>query len=711
MPLRSPLHVQPTHPSHRAPRRRLRPVVLAAVVAGLAPLGATASTAYGDLNNFDAVNDTGSECHGFEIELDDVRSTDITYTYDWNHFGAPKIREDNSDPAHPRTFVRYEARKNADGTWVDGSFTRVPTAVLTPTDGHFCTDTSNYSYGCEHFGVGYYGTPTAIKYNWLLDDGQGNLVLGPAVSVGTPSFTYYPPQPEQVIPAQVVAVIPAPAEPIPVGKEFGEPVWVKVIKTTTHNANPVALGDLVSADADNDGLADWQNGEPDEVEAEWTLLQTNSAGNLAKAEEEGLPDDAGDGNEVVTRRYEFYQYAADDTALNPDITDGSSLDGETGEAMCDEVMSATDLHGLKSSVTVTDPNGDSYTIDCTARIVVGAYIGAQMAGFDAAAPLGLIDHLQDGEKDVPYTPRTVVVGGNSPYRISITQGALPPGMGLGADGVLTGTPTSGGQFSFTVAATDADNVAVSAPYVLKVTSAAAVQHQLTVQKGGSGAGSVAGTGIDCGTACVALLDDGTQATLTATPDAGSVFSGWSGACSGTADCVVTVNADTVVTATFTRRYDLTVSKLGAGTGSVSGNGIDCGSTCALSYDAGTAISLTATPNAGSVFSGWGGDCSGTGACVLGMDANHAVTATFGAQASSYTLSVTRTGSGTVTSSPKGISCGSTCSKTFKTGTSVTLTAKPARKHRFLGWTGACSGTALTCTVQMQGDRSVGANFN
>ena len=43
---------------------------------------AMASTAYGSLNNFDCVNDTGSEAHGFEIELDDCKSTDITYTYD-----------------------------------------------------------------------------------------------------------------------------------------------------------------------------------------------------------------------------------------------------------------------------------------------------------------------------------------------------------------------------------------------------------------------------------------------------------------------------------------------------------------------------------------------------------------------------------------------------------------------------------------------------
>jgi hypothetical protein len=59
---------------------------------------ATASTAYGTLNNFDCVNDTGVEAHGFEIELDDVRSTDITYTYDYNHYGIPKITQDDTDP-------------------------------------------------------------------------------------------------------------------------------------------------------------------------------------------------------------------------------------------------------------------------------------------------------------------------------------------------------------------------------------------------------------------------------------------------------------------------------------------------------------------------------------------------------------------------------------------------------------------------------------
>ena len=127
--------------------RRL-PLVFPLLMLGVQ--GASASTAYGDLNNFDTVNDTGQDCHGFEIEIEDIHSTDITYTYDWNHYGPPKIREDNTDLAHPRVFIRYESAKNPDGTWAN--YTAMPSGLITPTDGHSCTNPS-VNQGCEHFGV------------------------------------------------------------------------------------------------------------------------------------------------------------------------------------------------------------------------------------------------------------------------------------------------------------------------------------------------------------------------------------------------------------------------------------------------------------------------------------------------------------------------------------------------------------------------------
>ncbi len=76
---------------------------------------------------------------------------------------------------------------------------------------------------------------------------------------------------------------------------------------------------------------------------------------------------------------------------------------------------------------------------------------------------------------------------------------------------------------------------------------------LTVTAGGSGSGSVTSnpTGIACtGSTCTAAFTTGTQVTLLPTADANSVFAGWSGACSGTGTCTVTLNAAVNVTANF-----------------------------------------------------------------------------------------------------------------------------------------------------------------
>jgi Divergent InlB B-repeat domain len=67
------------------------------------------------------------------------------------------------------------------------------------------------------------------------------------------------------------------------------------------------------------------------------------------------------------------------------------------------------------------------------------------------------------------------------------------------------------------------------------------------------------------------------------------------------------------------------------------------------------------------------------------------------------------GSGTVTSSPAGINCGTTCSARFDPNTTVTLTARPDRGSRFLGWGQACSGKTR-CTVTIDAAKSVTARF-
>ena len=80
-----------------------------------------------------------------------------------------------------------------------------------------------------------------------------------------------------------------------------------------------------------------------------------------------------------------------------------------------------------------------------------------------------------------------------------------------------------------------------------------VTRQLSVTKSGSGEGTVTSTpaGIDCGLTCQVDFDDGASVTLTATPASGSTFTEWSGACSGTGPCEVTMREARSVTATFT----------------------------------------------------------------------------------------------------------------------------------------------------------------
>ena len=227
------------------------------------------------------------------------------------------------------------------------------------------------------------------------------------------------------------------------------------------------------------------------------------------------------------------------------------------------------------------------------------------------------------------------------------------------------------------------------------------------------------SGINCGVSCAAPFDAGTVVTLTATAAAESIFSGWTGGgCSGTGTCSVSMTTTQAIAATFAPTPDpefvLTLATNGAGTGTVtsSPSGINCGATCAAAYAAGTAVTLTAIPGVGSTFAGWsGGGCAGTGSCTVTLTSTHLVTASFEVTPTpQVTLTAIRggEGTGTVTSSPAGISCGVTCSATYDAGTVVTLTATPASGSTFDGWTGGgCSGTGL-CQVTMSADQTVTA---
>ncbi|HIH09297.1 MAG TPA: hypothetical protein HA254_01365, partial [Candidatus Diapherotrites archaeon] len=176
-------------------------------------------------------------------------------------------------------------------------------------------------------------------------------------------------------------------------------------------------------------------------------------------------------------------------------------------------------------------------------------------------------------------------------------------------------------------------------------------------------------------------------------------------------------------------YNLSVTLTGTSTGRIesSTGGIGCTSgtgTCSANYPAGTTVVLTpyafGAPNNTSFsdnFRGWSGaGCTGNGECFVTMTGDTSVTASYGSSSpppTSYTLTVSHSGSGsgTITSSPSGISCPSgTCSGSFSSGTSITLTATPASGSAFGGWSGGgCSGTG-TCPVSLGSATTVTANF-
>ena len=194
---------------------------------------------------------------------------------------------------------------------------------------------------------------------------------------------------------------------------------------------------------------------------------------------------------------------------------------------------------------------------------------------------------------------------------------------------------------------------------------------LTVTRSGAGTGSVASspTGISCPSDCSQVYVKGTKVTLTPTATGGGSFSGWSGACSGTGSCVVTMSSNRTVGAGFSATpptpHALNVDVTGEtgalpplsteyARGSVTSNptGISCNvvtpassaGDCSEAYP-GTTVTLTAAPSlslimtlgipttgAMSTFTGWGGACAPRGTnltCTVTLDQVRNVTAAFG----------------------------------------------------------------------------------
>jgi Divergent InlB B-repeat domain len=248
--------------------------------------------------------------------------------------------------------------------------------------------------------------------------------------------------------------------------------------------------------------------------------------------------------------------------------------------------------------------------------------------------------------------------------------------------------------------------------------------KLSVSIQGQGTVSSTPLGISCPGTCSATFAPGTPVTLSATPLAGMTFTGWSGACTGAAGCQVTLAADAVLTAVFDVPppppvpRQLTVSVQGQGVVTSAPAGITCPGTCTASFASGTAVTLSASPGAGWQFSGWSGACNLATGCQFVLATDSAVVATFTVlpppppppPPSSFLVTVTLQGTGTVASTPAGISCPGTCSASFAAGTSLTLSATAGTGSVFSSWSGVCATSAAGCTITLTSDSAATATF-
>lgn len=205
----------------------------------------------------------------------------------------------------------------------------------------------------------------------------------------------------------------------------------------------------------------------------------------------------------------------------------------------------------------------------------------------------------------------------------------------------------------------------------------------------------AGTGgtVSCPN-CGSSVPSSTSVKATATANSGYQFSSWSGgSCSGsTANiCEFTAGNSQSMTATFSRiTYALSTS-VSSGSGTISGDG---------TYNSGSLVAVTATPDDGYKFSGWGGACSGSGGCSVTMNGDKSVSASFSRL--NYPLSISANNGS--------VKCNdTTCATSYPSGTTVNLSATPSDGYRFNEWSGNdCSGSS--CSLTMNGSRSVTANF-
>ena len=460
-----------------------------------APVASNAQTATvsGSLGNFDVINHTGHDGHGFEIELEGVQPGDIPYWFSVQRYGAPTIT-----PTTLGTRVRWTS------PYVGGAFTQttLPHAPNTPFAGSCYQWGANYNQSaCEHFGIGLTVKPTRTTYRWLIEDAAnpGTLVgVDPPIAIVSPVYVINAPVVQGGGP-ELVDTIEAP-EPAEAPELYGDAQWVKVFKTQlTREAN---LDELVS---DNAVIPQ----DAAHLEVQWEIIQqepaSNSHSNGTRRQRQHTEILNADTRSVV-RRYETYAFTG-------------QYDPITHEALCADT-----------------------TCNTAAVNEVGEFISAQMTA--ANVNVASVSVAKTGNGSVASADALINCG--SKCSAIYDNGAAV---------TLTASPATNYLFTGWSGACAGSllTCTVNAAQSLRVTANFARPLDVTAKTSGKGSVVAPAAGINCGRTCSSKIAPVASATFTATPDAGFRFINWSGACSGTArTCTIAINSNVSVQANFAK---------------------------------------------------------------------------------------------------------------------------------------------------------------
>ena len=412
-----------------------------------------------------------------------------------------------------------------------------------------------------------------------------------------------------------------------------------------------------------------------------------------------------------------------------DNTSGSN----TGEAspgavsrirIYDYVLSAAEVLALEPVPVTYDVTITRIGLGGGAMTGSGTFNSGETVTVAAYPDTGSIFSSWGGDCSGLSNPGTLLIDGNKNCTADFSMAPVNAVCGSANGQTLSAVPTSG-----LCNAGTATLVSGTGPWTWTCSgiyggtnascSASAQTYSITVSKSGTGSGTVTGAG---------TYNNGQTVTVSATADSSSVFSGWSGDCSGNVSpTTVLVNGIKTCTAAFTlKTYTITPGAGPEGKLLCTHTTVNHGSstTCIITPFPGYQVEDVKVNGVsadrsepkhritiflGDIFNQSYLAIEGTGDGKLeiyNIGSDCTITASFTIK--KYNLTTTKTGSGTVTVSPPGISCGTDCFS-YNKNQRVTVSAKTEKDNIFTGWSGECSGTGI-CMVTMDADTNIGANF-